>query len=342
MEPDVAEPLLRTLALLRLVPRHPRSITAAELREALASRGFAIHERSVQRDLVRLSELLPLICDESRPRRWSWAREAESFDIPAMDPSTALAWELLDRHVAPLLPPLLRARFRPLAARAAETLRSAGDSNYARWRDRVVVVQRGQPLLAPKVAESVFDAVQTALFEGRVLSGSYRARSRAAEGAAERRLHPLGLVLRDQLTYLVAVESQDGPIKQFALHRFAQVRVTADAALRPPRFQLPRWIDEQRGMDLPTGETSRVVLEVDALTAQHLEESALARDQQLRWLGPGRARVEATLPITEQLLWWLLGHGRRIEVIGPAALRRRWLDGGLAPDAQRRGTGARR
>lgn len=338
----MADPLLRTFALLRLVPRHPRSITAAQLRAALASRGFEIHERSVQRDLVRLSELLPLTCDEARPRRWSWAREAESFDIPAMDPSTALAWELLDRHVAPLLPPLLRARFRPLAARAAETLRSTGDSSYARWRDKVVVVDRGQPLLAPKVAEAVFDAVQTALFEGRVLEGAYRARSHPGKAAAARRLHPLGLVLREQLTYLVAVESIDAPVKQFALHRFASVRVTDEPAQRPPRFHLRRWIEEQRGMDLPTGEVSRVVLDVDALTAQHLEESPLARDQQLRWMGPGRARVEATLPITEQLLWWLLGHGRRIEVVAPAALRRRWLDAGLAPDAQRRGTGARR
>ncbi len=332
----MADPLLRTLALLRLVPRHPRSTTAAQLREALAGRGFDIHERSVQRDLLRLSELLPLTCDESRPRRWSWPRDAESFDIPAMDPSTALAWELLDRHVAPLLPPLLRARFRPLAARATETLRSAGDSSYARWRDRVVVVQRGQPLLAPKVPEAVFDAVQTALFEGRVLEGTYRARSHPGEAAASRRLHPLGLVLREQLTYLVAVESIDAPIKQFALHRFAEVRLTDEPAQRPPRFQLRRWIDEQRGMDLPTGEIARVVLEVDAMTARHLEESALSRDQRVQWLGAEHARVEATLPITEQLLWWLLGHGRRVRVIAPASLRRRWLDaaGGAADGAQ--------
>lgn len=337
----MADPLLRTLALLRLVPRHPRGVTAATLREALRGRGFDIHERSVQRDLVRLSELLPLTCDESRPRRWSWAREAESFDIPAMDPSTALAWELLDRHVAPLLPPLLRARFRPLAARAAETLRSAGDSHYARWRDRVVVVERGQPLLAPKVPEDVFDAVQTALFEGRVLEGAYRARSRPAQGMSARRLHPLGLVLRDQLTYLVAVESPDGPVKQFALHRFASVRVVDEVAQRPVRFSLRRWIEEQRGMDLPTGEVARLVLEVDALTAQHLEESALSRDQRLQWVDSARARIEATVPVTEQLLWWLLGHGRRIEVLAPAGLRARWQEaaghvGAGAPPRSRR------
>lgn len=338
----MADPLLRTLALLRLVPRHPRGITAAELRDALAGRGFDIHERSVQRDLVRLSELLPLTSDESRPRRWSWPREAESFDIPAMDPSTALAWELLDRHVAPLLPPLLRARFRPLAARAAETLRSAGDNTYARWRDRVVVVHRGQPLLAPKVPEEVFDAVQTALFEGRVLAGSYRARSRPGDGAPERRLHPLGLVLREQLTYLVAVEAPHAPIKQFALHRFVQVRVTDEPAQKPPRFQLRRWIEEQRGMDLPTGEVARVELEVDALTAQHLEESALSRDQRVQWLTTDRARIEATLPDTEQLLWWLLGHGRRIEVVAPPSLRQRWLDAAVRTRAQPARTTRRR
>jgi predicted DNA-binding transcriptional regulator YafY len=238
----------------------------------------------------------------------------------------------------PLLPPLLRARFRPLAARAAETLRSAGDSTYARWRDKVVVVERGQPLLAPKVPDAVFDAVQTALFEGRVIEGGYRARSRPGQGDAQRRLHPLGIVLRDQLTYLVAVESSDGPVKQFALHRFTAVRVLDEPAQRPPRFHLRRWIEEQRGMDLPTGEVARVALEVDALTAQHLEESALSRDQRIAWLDPSRAHVEATLPLTEQLLWWLLGHGRRIEVLAPAELRRRWIESAPNPSVRLRRT----
>jgi predicted DNA-binding transcriptional regulator YafY len=109
------------------------------------------------------------------------------------------------------------------------------------------------------------------------------------------------------------------------------VRLTDEPAQRPPRFQLRRWIDEQRGMDLPTGEVARVVLEVDAMTARHLEESALARDQRVQWLDAEHARVEATLPITEQLLWWLLGHGRRVRVVSPASLRRRWLDAGLSP-----------
>lgn len=89
-------------------------------------------------------------------------------------------------------------------------------------------------------------------------------------------------------------------------------------------------------MDLPTGEVARVELEVDALTAQHLEESALSRDQRVAWLDPSRARIEATLPITEQLLWWLLGHGRRIEVIAPAALRRRWIASGWGAPSRRR------
>jgi predicted DNA-binding transcriptional regulator YafY len=70
------------------------------------------------------------------------------------------------------------------------------------------------------------------------------------------------------------------------------------------------------------------------MTARHLEESALSRDQRVQWLGAEHARVEATLPITEQLLWWLLGHGRRVRVVAPASLRRRWLDaGGGAADA---------
>jgi predicted DNA-binding transcriptional regulator YafY len=322
----MSDPLLRQLVMLRLVPRHPRALTAAELRAALEARGYRIHERSVQRDLARLSEVLPLISSEGRPLRWSWQPHAESFEIPAMDPSTALAWELLDRHVAPLLPPPLRARFKPHAARAAEVLRLNADSGYGRWKHKIAVIPRGQPLLAPSVRSEVFDAVQNALFDNRQLRGSYRARSHGDEPARERKLHPLGLVMREQLVYLVAHEGSGAPIKQFALHRFGQVEVLDTPVSRPKGFDFDRYVSEQRGLDLPSGRTEQIVLDVAPLVAQHLAECRLAKDQVIVARPDGSARVTATLPITEQLLWWVLGHGGRVVVRGPEVLVERWRE----------------
>lgn len=60
------ERVVRVITLLQLLPRHPRSITAARLQEQLAERGIARSERSIQCVLLEMSEtfLLP-----SRGRR---------------------------------------------------------------------------------------------------------------------------------------------------------------------------------------------------------------------------------------------------------------------------------
>ena len=52
---------LRKLKLLECIPRFPFKKTPQEIKKVLESEGFDISERSIQRDLVKLSSILPLI-----------------------------------------------------------------------------------------------------------------------------------------------------------------------------------------------------------------------------------------------------------------------------------------
>ncbi|MBE0508121.1 MAG: hypothetical protein IBX50_15640 [Marinospirillum sp.] len=47
----MADPLLRNLTLLQLIPRDPGKIATTTLQEKLAERGYVIDLRSLQRDL---------------------------------------------------------------------------------------------------------------------------------------------------------------------------------------------------------------------------------------------------------------------------------------------------
>lgn len=70
--------LPRILAMLSLVPPSPQAITVAELVAALATRGFRVATRSVQRDLVTLSREMPLEArTASKPFGWCWAEGAK-------------------------------------------------------------------------------------------------------------------------------------------------------------------------------------------------------------------------------------------------------------------------
>lgn len=74
--------LLRLLTMLRHIPKHPYQITAKELTERLKGAFFKVSKRTVERDLLSLSEVFSLISNErSRPYGWSWSVDASpQFD----------------------------------------------------------------------------------------------------------------------------------------------------------------------------------------------------------------------------------------------------------------------
>ena len=48
--------------------------------------------RTVQRDLIELETLFPIVSDGKKLSGWKWSDDAASFDIPNMDPVTALTF----------------------------------------------------------------------------------------------------------------------------------------------------------------------------------------------------------------------------------------------------------
>ncbi|CAB0151725.1 hypothetical protein PSI9734_02093 [Pseudidiomarina piscicola] len=64
--------VLRYLLMLRHVPKQPQKIDVNTLRERLAEHGVDVSIRTIQRNLVELSEVFPLTTDERcKPYGWS-------------------------------------------------------------------------------------------------------------------------------------------------------------------------------------------------------------------------------------------------------------------------------
>lgn len=66
--------LIRQWWILSLLPRPPQKIDTATLLAKLRERGVGTHRRTVQRDLVELAIVFPIVADErSKPYGWRWA-----------------------------------------------------------------------------------------------------------------------------------------------------------------------------------------------------------------------------------------------------------------------------
>jgi predicted DNA-binding transcriptional regulator YafY len=133
----VPSALIRQWLLLTLLPTRPRRVDTAALEERLRSRGHRVHRRTIQRDLIDLATVFPIIADErTKPYGWRWADGADLVGaLFARDPA------------AGALPPLaLRLRVPPEQATSVSlALRSRRET---RGEVRVVPVLGASEILA--------------------------------------------------------------------------------------------------------------------------------------------------------------------------------------------------
>lgn len=96
----MASAILRQWLILTMLPRPPRRIDSGALEARLRERGVDVHRRTIQRDLVELSGVFPIVSDDrAKPYGWRWTDDAafvRSLPLPRTD-ATAASREVLVR-----------------------------------------------------------------------------------------------------------------------------------------------------------------------------------------------------------------------------------------------------
>lgn len=311
--------LLRQLAMLRLIPRQPRKIDTGTLLSVLENGGYQVDLRTIQRDLNKWSSVLPLMSDNAKPQGWSWHAGAGQLDIPGLEPQAALAFHMAEEHLRHLLPSSTLAYLRPWFNAARGVLDDHGNG-LARWPKKVRVLPRGLPRKAPDMDPAVEAAVTQAVLQERQLEIAY---TKNAEQPEPRRhvVHPLALVVRDRIVYLVCVFDGHNDPRQLALHRMQSATVLDATAQRPRGFSIDAYIADG-DFGIPLG-ARPIRLEAVFLqhVAIHLRESPIADDQTLEDVDKDNVLLRATVPDTLELRLWLKSFGDEVEVIKPASLR---------------------
>lgn len=311
---------LRQWAMLRHIPQHPRQVSARELTERLRSEGFEISKRTVERDLVSSSAIFPLVSNErSIPYGWSWSKDAEAFALPTMSPLQALTLELAHDHLATLLPASLLDTLAPYF-KCAEGVLSSGDGvkKLANWREKVAIVPSNQPLLPPCCSEDAIAAVHSALLSEQQLEINYTYRENSETKTYP--VHPLGLVQRGAVTYLIVTVYDYADIRMLALHRIKNAKVLDLPSKIPDGFNLAQYVN-QGALGFEKNGLIKLVVRFTSAAAEHLWETPLSLDQEIEPDTSGWVRLQATVPDTAQLRWWLRGFGSEVEVLEPIVIR---------------------
>lgn len=296
---------------------------ASEIAARLVERGYQAHVRTVQRDLKELSEIFPIELNDKNPRDYGWRwRKGAGLDIQGISVSEALAMRLVEAQLKPLLPATmldgLQGVFGAAQARLAQ-LEQENNNHSGAWLDKIRVVAPTQPLLPPVVDQAMQSNIYQALLENRQLAASYR--PSGSDQIKEYVLHPLGLIMRGAVTYLVATAWDYTDVRLYALHRFTHADVRLEPVSPPEGFDLDRAIAGGLAGFAHQGAPIRLEIRCTESVAAYLTETPLAADQTKTPETDGWIRLTATVNDTWQLRWWLLGQGAGVEICAPLSLR---------------------
>lgn len=312
---------LRRIATLQLIPHAPKKISTRALTERLEQEGFEAGQRTVQRDLVELAGLFPDLQNDGNRDipGWSWRQGSALQNFPAIDPAQAFTFKLAESFLGRLIPPTLLEVLQPYFDASRKVLEELDSPGLGTWTDRVRMVSRGQPLIPARVDMEQVRVIYEALLAGRQFRARYRPRS---EVVAEYEFHPLGLVFRESVAYLVATVWHYQDVRQYALHRFVRCELKEEPVCPPEGFSLAEYV-KAGGFDYVDPEAPPIRLKAlfTKQAAYHLRETPLSEDQTLEEVPPDRVAVSGTVHDSMQLRWWLLGFGDGVEVVEPPELR---------------------
>lgn len=317
---DTKDPLVRSLILLSLIPRHPKSATVQELKTALEKRGFVVTPRTLQCDLgEKLSRRFPLICQEDgQTFRWSFDSRAQ-INLPATDTASALAMHLAEGHLRQLLPPGVLDLLEPQFAEARHHLQALEHNTLTRWAQRVRTLPNGKMLLPANVDGAVWEQVATALLEQHQLQVNYLSRIKGE--VKPMLLHPKGLASRGPATYLLASVGDYSDVRHFALHRILHAEVLPDAA-RDDAFDMDAYLPTAAFTPRQGTGMAELVADVHPQIAWTLRETPLSEDQTLEPLPDSDwSRLRASVADDQETLWWAIGLGEKIRIHAPVQLR---------------------
>jgi predicted DNA-binding transcriptional regulator YafY len=313
----------RLVAALLVLQARGR-VTAADL-----ARELEVSERTARRDLEALAMSgVPVYSLPGRGGGWELVGGART-DLSGLTADEARALFLLAGPEAATKE--VRAALRKLVRALPATFRAGAEAAAA----AVVRDPAGWDHAEPP-APVHLEVLQRAVIDGVQVELGYRGRDGRA---SQRRVHPLGLVVKNDVWYLVA-DTEAGQ-RTFRVSRVRAAELTDAAVRRPPGFDL--------------GEAWRsIVTTVDAQRAPlvvRLRTDARILDV-LQWLfgnrvaagAPDRAgRVEVELRANSELMVarQLAGFGDAVEVLSPDAVRGHLADIGRGLLSRNAGSNSR-
>ena len=309
--------LERQWEMLQILPDRAPGMTARALTEKLKDAGYEVTKRTVERDLQQFGLQFGICSNEiSKPYGWHWIPgRKETF--AGVDLADALSLTLAESVLKQLLPPSMVKVLQPKFEQAKAKLAALSEHPLAKLGEKVRYVPMTLHFEAPKVNEHVLEKMQDALVREKQIEVCYAPFN---EKAKDLRLHPLCLVQRGNVPYLLATTFDYGDVRLYAVHRFESVVVLDDPITVPQGFSVDAYL-VSGVMEFGGGKEIILKAKLSDALATYLTETPLHPEQKIPHR-EGGYQLTAKVRNSWQLHFWIMSQGPDIEVTAPKALRK--------------------
>jgi proteasome accessory factor B len=146
--------------------------------------------------------------------------------------------------------------------------------------------------------------------------------SLADGGLIELTLCPYHLFYNNRAWYVVGLSSLHKEVRMFKLNRIQNIDVLDKGFVDAGQFDLCDYLGNAWSM-IPEGRLYSVKLRFSPKVARNVAEVQWHRSQKTSFEPDGSLRAEFVVDGLNEIYWWILGYGDQVEVLAPAALRKK-------------------
>jgi len=313
--------LERQWELLKLLPTRSPSIECSQLVERLGDSGYVVTKRTVERDLTQLEKQFGIRSnDASKPYGWHWLPgQKETF--AGVDLADAVSLTIAEGVLKQMLPPSMIRVLLPKFEQARQKLKAVSGHPMARLQEKVRYIPNTLLFESPFVRSKILETIEQALTREKQIEVKYAPFNQQTK---ELQLHPLSLIQRGNVSYLLATTFEYPDQRLYAIHRFESVDLLEEPANIPLDFNIDDYLAEG-GMEFGSGKEINLKARLSDELAIYLSETPLHKDQKIQHKNGGY-QLTAKVHDSWQLQFWILSQGSGMTILSPKSLRERIRD----------------
>jgi predicted DNA-binding transcriptional regulator YafY len=181
---------------------------------------------------------------------------------------------------------------------------------------------QGRPEVKIESFDKIFEQMGDAILKKQVVHMSYYLPYEKRVIAIE--LNPYHLIYDDYTWYVLGKSSFHRGVRAFRLNQIKELSKLDKGFVEDEKFDINEYLGRAWSM-IPEGRLYHVKLRFLPEVAHNVAEVKWHHTQKVTFEEDGSAVVEFRVNGLNEITWWILGYGDKVQVLAPSALRQRIL-----------------